>query len=65
MAVDFVCNGKLINWQSDKNAKDYQPKYAISPETKSCYDWLKLNAPNYEFKKNYDNENWHWSFDGR
>lgn len=64
VAVDFVCNGKLINWQTNQNAPDYHKNMGINPETKSCYDWLLTNAPKYEFKYNFYKENWHWSYNG-
>lgn len=60
LAVDFTCDGKLINWQTNKNATDYQPKYSINQDTKKCFNWLSSNASKYGFK-NYSKENWHWS----
>lgn len=59
LAVDFSCNGKLINWVSDVNAVGYQPARTISPETKKCFEWLKANSGNMT---NLQSENWHWEY---
>ncbi|MDE2030677.1 MAG: M15 family metallopeptidase [Patescibacteria group bacterium] len=60
LAVDLTCDGELINWQTNKSAHDYQPKFPINQKTKKCFDWLASNAGNYGFK-NLSSENWHWS----
>lgn len=57
LAFDLKCDGKLINWDNQ------QSKYAKSPETKKCFDWLVENASKYGLK-NYSKENWHWSING-
>lgn len=54
LAVDLRCDGVLINFD------DQNPKYAKTPATKKCFDWLKANAGKYGFK-NLASENWHWS----
>lgn len=58
LAFDLKCDGKLINFDGK------QRRFAQTPATKKCFDWLTANAGKYGLY-NFKRENWHWSTNGK